>query len=456
MTKIVYWNINKFGANKVQDSKYVTHSATRLMYIEYILAANMPDIFVIVEVCAGRQGEGRDGRLNDNGGAQGAIDLLDYFRSRFGDHWCLVPTLYTGTRGYEESVAVFYNSTNLMFVGPDVWDGQQAVTPTPENRQKATAYTDTMWEGTLPNNEITVVCPTQGLNESQVAGKVTWINNENEEAMYVDFPNPENRKPLLTQFYDRNADRMIRVFSVHTSPGALTAGEGVDQMNNIEEIFMESPANTVDVIVGDFNVDTFNAFDLPNEENPYYHLMKHNEFVMAFPPFLTEDAANLDNIATDDDLIPYRLTHLLSCNWEKLSGKATPFNAEGAAEDDATHNVPPRLGYMGNTGGKNYQVPNSSGAIDNIFTRYGAAAGGPAKKPTIINTTVGSPYANEPDVERDRGFKYKVTLANKLPDIGYKDTGTAQSKRMLKQFRDWNNYGEIYNTSDHVPLIIDI
>ncbi len=486
MTKILYWNVNKFSLNKIQGGSRPQQSASRSDYIlQNIFAANMPDIFVIVEVTAPNADVAWEGILSHGGGGIGAGELLTRIRNLpipgvDMRSWCLVPPLCTGFKGCREMIAVYYNSARLQFVGPYIWAEipehvvanpillYQSRPPVPEEAMVPTYYPSTYdepWNLCLPDRRIPdrpdlpFVVPNTGLNENEVAGKWWWkeiggadFPDEYVEYNGMNFPNPDNRKPLLTQFLDLEENRMIRVYSLHTSPASavravkkLTYLEGIDSTVAMTDAQRNANNYTVDVIVGDFNVDTFNAFVQLPDNNAYYNLIHRNHFIMQFPPYQN------NNYQVDLTLQPVRLTHFLPLR------RATPFNATGTTTNDPTANVYPRFGYMGSTGGRGFQQTTNTAAIDNILTRYGEQCVPPAQyNPTIVNTVVGSPYGAVPV-----NFTYPVQMANPVPcpppqPGGYSRTA-ANAPLMSDNFQNiWNNFKRTYSTSDHMALVIDV
>lgn len=126
MKKILYWNIEKFSINKINDPSTkrkdkkvptgVTASGNRSGLILNVMRANMPDIFVIIETTTGA---GAEGTLITAGGAGAALDLLQKIRTEFGNTWMLVPPLIVGQGTLKEGVCVFFNSNSqLFFTGP--------------------------------------------------------------------------------------------------------------------------------------------------------------------------------------------------------------------------------------------------------------------------------------------------------------------------------------------------
>jgi hypothetical protein len=483
MIRILYWNVNNFSRNKIWNDHTTFEaweaSQDRLRHmIQQVIGRNVPDIVVIVEIQSRIREVGMEGTQinpNANNGA-GVISLLAEMRDAFGEHWSIVPPLNLGMQGRREAMAVLYDTRVLQFGGPWVLYAEPArggAIPWSQPPTTATfaqlANYDQGWLDELPHpnnsnaalqlnrsrllNPVTGGGAAQWVNEWQLAGQwayyTVWPNipfdvppTDNNR---VHFPNADSRAPFLTHFTDLSAganNRLIKLYALHTSPN--TSYAGVRRLSFVPEIqFMGN--NEVSVIVGDFNVDTFdpNAWGL---NGPYQFLLANNYRIAL-------DSRYLGNINANRR--PYCLTHLLT------TANATPFNNSGGATDPR-HNVYPRYGYMGSMGGDNFQTPVDSGAIDNVFTRYGLGAGGPAANITIVNTVAGRPYdlfqpvPNGVTNELTGGFVYPPTLANALPAAGNNVRGGVNPDVDNINFTAWQNFGVIHSTSDHLALVIDV
>lgn len=478
MTRILYWNINNFSRTKILDEgsdQGYDESVDRSRHIvTQVMGANVPDIFVIVEVYSRVREVGAEGTvLNSNANAGfGVLLLLEEIRLAHGAHWCLVPPLNLGGLGQREAVAVFYNSTNLQFAGPYCWWRRTAIFGQSQPITTATIHglTDypADWLEGLPNpnnpnnalqlnrtSNVTVNGTVLAVPEYRFAGQ--WQYYEGAPTVpsplgppypnnRIFFPQIDSRGPFLTKFIDLTAgggNRIIKLFSVHTSPS--TAVEAVNNLALVQEIQTVN-AGEASVIVGDFNVDTFDM-----SVNGAYAALEALGYQMALDP--------RHSGAVTPARRPYCLTHLLP------TAQATPFNSTGVAPDPQ-HNVYPRYGYMGSMGGLNFQTPVDSGAIDNVFTRYGGGvAGGPAQNISIANTVMGKPYNVVPapaavTAELTGGLVYAATLANPIPPPTAAPPpptpGGVNPPVDTINFLAWQNFGRVHSTSDHLALIIDV
>lgn len=482
MTRILYWNINNFSLAKIQaGGAAAAEAASRLAYmVQNVMrgpvGGPIPDIIVVVEVYV-RGGEiGSEGtvlRATVEAG-QGVLTLLAQIRAdavmgtaAVGSNWCVVPPIVLGEYGQREGVAVFYNATTLQFTGPNllydlfgVGQSQPVNAATYAARRNYSAG----WQAGLPVALArTTIFPgaANPIPEHELAGEWQYytlplaarpVPSPAPPAIppnRIPFPNQGCRGPFLTRFREVAApNRTLKLFSVHTSPA--TAMGAVLNMGLVPEIAAVPAANDVNVVLGDFNVDTFGGL--------------WNTYNLAFPLYGCELDPRANHagprVAARK---PYCMTHLLP------TYLSTPFNNTGhGVATDPQHNVYPRFGYMGSS----WPNINNSGAIDNIFTAYGAAAGGPATNVTVINTLTGTPYnwlaAAPPGVtaELTGGLQYTSTIPLALNSLitvppAAAGTGGIDSLGMyawmhLNVFRLWHSFGKVHSTSDHLPLMIDI
>ena len=470
MTRILYWNIENFTINKIHVAappNEELQAGHRLVYIvERVLRGHFigtpPDIFVVVEVghrssdTVGIEGSPLSPTC---GGGRGVLFLLDYIRIILGNHWCVVPPLNLGAGGCREGVAVFYNSIKMQFIGPNL---NYQIPGSVSYSQPVTAATlpsvvdyRPEWKNGMPypTNPIPALQLNRvhnGVNEWQSAGEfqyyytpppipiptpysLPWPLNR------IWFPNYESRGPYQTKFLETAApNRVINLFTVHTSPG--TAVHALGQMSRIPQLNPTIGDNEVRVVLGDFNIDSYRP------DASCYQWMINAGYTMALSPWVPSAGPDDDwpPWPTVPARKPYLQTHLLP------TAQAFPFNATGYFPD-AQHNVYPRYGYMGSA----WPDISDSGAIDNIFTWYGATAGGPAANMTVVNTVVGKPYkAIGPPTgvtnELIGGVGYESSLCNQIP------VGGVNPPIDTIAFQSWQNFGLVRSTSDHLPLMIDV
>ena len=114
MTRVLYWNIENFGINKIYNPntrkrktgsslKEADAANERLAEINTVLTAANPQVIVVVEVeSAPFNGFGL---LGTGAGTLGALGLQIVAQNALGGNWALVPPLQTGPT---EAVAVLY------------------------------------------------------------------------------------------------------------------------------------------------------------------------------------------------------------------------------------------------------------------------------------------------------------------------------------------------------------
>lgn len=504
MTRVLYWNINNFSFDRFFNVNHPSYNQFYYFYLLDVILACRPDVIVVVEVSDQNLPVGlvEGTPLVRGGGSSATLWVLDFLwtferLNLLTTDFYLVPPLTSGHGRYRESIAVFYNRNNLEFLGPlvfgDLVDATGTIAysnlshpfngcddPLARGLTRLTSqfnvtpyqnFSNGLWQGCLPNRPVNLGTQVildyydsiygpgfRGnipnfpvpLNENQLAGQSQFFAGglpqwDPEPTLQlfggpnrISFPGIWNRSPFLTSFYDNQNNRIIKLFSVHTSPA--TARQAVQNLANIPEI-QNVNADEVSVIVGDFNVDSFgngNGAYIPLDQNYNMHL----------------DPRNAQN-QVDPARKPFCMTHLLPVR------HATPFNDDltniPQGQPDPRHNVYPRFGYMG-SGTANGGF-SDSGAIDNIFTCYGARAGGPAQDMTILNAVAGSPYGPPANVANLQGavpFGSLLNVPNSLNSPnGRVDPGPFIAQGLLL-INFAGNFRPIRATSDHLPLYIDV
>jgi hypothetical protein len=482
MARILYWNINNFSRPKIQvpaPPAVALEATARLNYIVQNVfrgpvGGPIPDIIVVVEVYSRVREVGAEGTvLGSVGNAGQGVRLLlaqiraDAVLGAGGTNWCVVPPINLGTMGQREAVAVYYNATTMQFTGPNLIYLLYGAVPQSQPVNAAThaaiANYPPNWVADMPALGRTTNFMIGGvatpIPENQLAGEwqyympgtvrpipshpAPWENPPNR----IQFPNEGCRAPFYTRFLETGgAARTLNIFSVHTSPSS--ARQAVLRMQNIQDMAAVA-GGQVNVVLGDFNVDTFGG-----DWGAYNWMM---------PPGGIYTCELDPRVGHAGPVVParkpYCMTHLLP------TAHATPYNNTGmGVPTDPQHNVYPRYGYMGSS----WPNINNSGAIDNIFTAYGAGAGASANI-TVVNTVTGTPYnllggATPAGVtaELTGGLPYASTLVppNQLVTSPPANavTGGIDSPNLfhLGVFQGWPNFGKIHSTSDHLPVMIDI
>lgn len=462
MTRILYWNIGNFSLKRINDpSDPATSFSSQLRYrhiIDEVFMPHTPDILVIVEVFSRNSATMLEGCTVGGNAALGVWDVLVEIQEQTGnDNWSLIPPIWSGTQGFTEAVAVYYDSTHLQFLGPYVWgpDYRTASRSFPLNRACPLGQTvrpigygpawpngpgnyDPFWTGAFAQHR---AFPGGGgmPTENRLAAQWEFYGAN---GVRIHFSEPHHRSPCYCKFRDLTVPggRAIKLFAVHTSPGSA-----INATRNLADIQELQPAlNEVSVVVGDFNVDGF-----VSGMHAYTPLLSPPlSFTMGLDP------RNPLTAAPDPARQPYCQTHLLPV------GEATPFGMAGLMTGTPTANIYPRFGYTGAVSRDGYTLTHK-GCLDNIFTKYGGGtAPGPAANMTVVNTIVGSPYNVAPIPPAvgtlAAGLAYPSRLMTPIPlPMGRNSTAVgADWEKSLFQIDV--NFGTVRETSDHLPLIIEV
>lgn len=451
MTRVLYWNINNFSQNKIYDTSSVARrqdSRERLQHILTILQQNPPDVFAIAEVYDRTPEVGYQGIPVNSGRRVGVacLRMLRKIRRTLGARWQLVPPLKIGDFGKREAVAVFYDSGTLRFTGPWVWalpaaiGLNQSTDPGAVNSAALRSYS-AAWRACLPVPGAPFNAAfTNGVRPVQEWQAAAQWEFRDRFGNRINFPGRDDRSPYHVTFLDA-AGRTVKIYAIHTSPAVAPAA--VNAITAIPGVARPG-ANEVCVVIGDFNVDSFGFFVAA------YNTLRAARYDMVLNP----DNAGVPTAARK----PYCMTHLISARL------ALPYNNRGAGiVRGPTHNVYPRLGYMGGTaiGGR---AATDVGAIDNAFVAYGAGLVRPARyDTTVVNTVAGTPYrALWPapagvTADLTDNLAYATSLQNAIPlPNGYQAPGPGLIGRNARIFQTWPDFGVIYSTSDHLALMVDV
>lgn len=447
MARILYWNIQQFGLNKINEpGKKRTldnvrmptfKSVYRKEVIKTTLSQNTPDIFVVVETSTGA---GAPGTLITGGGREGSLFLLEQLRSWFPapNDWRLVPSLRLGQGSVQEGISVFYNHYRVQFTGPWGWQGgANPSNPVASIGPMNLANYAYPWNNALPlgntpggNNLINPNVPYRKL-----AGQ--WLFHGppiGGAAPVLGFPNAFNRTPFLTTFWDPVVGKTIKLLAFHASPKKQQAADGTNQLSHILEMTTNLAANEVGVIVGDFNVDLFNT---------HFEPIAYNNLLGAAG--YTRQINPTANAWPNKGYV---------CTMLKSHKNAKPWNTSGYPGYDIV-------------------IQNTFSSIDNVLTRYGGGtAVGPATNITIVNRVTGTPYnLDNPQIAGVPSGSLAYNSAMALNALGLPSALPLPpqpnppnghggfppgSIGALTTFAGWNNYRRIKSTSDHMGLIVDV
>jgi len=443
--RIMFWNIENFSVNKINNpdaihrqkgttiTKYLA-SRLRSAYIMSHITQTNPDIFVVVEI---ETGYDEAGRLVRGLGATGAISLLtDIRNATANNNWMLVPPLQTGPN---EGVAIYYNSANLIFTGPNIWPGGVGATAQPPGGATGAypaALTAVVGARVVPANSLQNV----GVNENRCAARVDFTYNANNAANAGNAIVYAGRAPYMVTFAEMDnamppaLTRNLTIFAVHSPAKNPFAGAYLRELADTEEITVANAADEVRVVAGDFNV---NLLTPALTERLSYANMQAGlaNYALALSPVVPAPGPPLDGY------VGYFATHI------KSRRKAVYWST------NALPTYYPAYGYIGS------DMVDNLFAIDNIFTRYGGGVAPPAANNfTIINGITGSPFnivapttGGAPPGVAAFGVALPHPMFSPPPA-----QAPAYSSGRKAIFSSWNNYGYIRATSDHLALVMDI
>ncbi|WP_339425730.1 hypothetical protein [Pseudomonas proteolytica] len=452
MTRVLYWNIESFGYNKIRPLTTKRdrtgalipdlNAADRLALILAHITAFNPDIFVVVETASGPS-NGPGSLISPTGGWQGCVELLLRIRNLTGLAWNLIPPLVVGQAGRAEGVAVFYKPVipagggvaagRRLFTGPNAWSPagngisfNPTVLPAPAAGNYPLLQTNTCF--TVAGRAI----PPTALNpgnpiESQCAARVDFVDNLGAPINYGGL-----RQPYMVTFCETVdgppvvVQRNLTLFAIHSPPQYVAANAYLNGLANVRDISAALGALETRVITGDFNVNLLSQNG--NDPLRYAPLTGLGYALQLQPPAAAPPP-------TLDAYMGYFATHLKSKNstifWSTNVG-VVPY---------------PGYRYIGSSSSSNLY------SIDNILVRGGAAGNF-----TIANTVVGIPLnvVNPAPGGAPMGV---VAIASdfQVPPLGWPPSpAPAFVAGDRQRFRGWRNMGHIRSTSDHLALFVTV
>jgi hypothetical protein len=461
--RTLIWNIDNFDINKIanpaasgtEPGTTITPSVAAANRLSYILdtfeinrTAGMisPHIIAVIEVSSNLGVDAR-GSLAVATAWNASSTLLGEIRTRFGAHWALIPPLQISRRN---SIALFYDTRTLVFSGPFIWpSGSAGVAMRPGLGVTAGDYPPDQQSGFV---DLTRRVPAGALGnvgqlESQLAAatEFTYKVGHANAGNPVDLLGAQLPSPYLVTFAEVSGavvQRNLSLFIVH-GPGSDPKAELLLQtMANMQEIGGPFGNKEVRVVCGDFNLNLM--------DDALVRSAGYTSFIgQAKPDGLTYELAlnPLDPapVAPPEELNGYKgyyATHTRSLR------RAAYFGTGSLGE--ATY---PGYWYVGNT-----DKPFGNYALDNFLTVYGPGTARPASNITILNGVVGSPF-NVEDPPFGGGPKGTLSRAIAMAAPAFQNpqrVNPRNPKDNQMGFQEWNNFGRIISTSDHMAVVIDI
>jgi len=468
MTRIMCWNIDNFNLLKIQNPQsmnlevpyYVPEAVASTARENYIIGnfgftdpvpnqLVRPDIIVVIEVSTADTfgANAGIGQLASGLGGQGAFQLLGRIRAVTGNaSWMLVPPLQTGP---QEAVAVYYDSSNYCFVGPWFWPGGNG----PSRNAAAPADYPQPFRDGLPDTDIPAGLPNAGVSERKVAAATgfTYRVGHAQAGQPINYA-ANVRTPYWVKLAEVNygqnppvVGRTFSLFAIHGPAGNALALGYLTGLADVAEIVAAPAVNEVKVVLGDFNLNLTVEQAPPPVivQAPAYAGLTAAGYTLAFssPGQVPSGNANFTGYRG------YLATHV------RTLGNATYWYIGNNSD------FYPGFGYVGSdTATRNY-------SLDNILVRFGldghGAPCGILANATVLNGVVSSPFAayvpphNAP--QGTYGWPLQMgTVAdyNAPPQqiMGPNDPNDARRA----SFPQWDNFGHIRCTSDHMAIVASV
>jgi len=455
MAKVLVWNLQTFGINKINDprttrqpntggSSYQFASFMRRIIVNRNLLFTDPDIIVLIEVSSG------DNRLSDlatqTGGMQGCVYLLNYLRTSYAfadPDWRLVPPLRVGIGGKAETVAIFYRGRSVVnganvyryFTGPNIWTGAYDGFSLLPGTGVANAYPS---NGTIDFNAMLVPAGTQ---PRPIPGGALHNGNvlENRVAArnrYADFDFSTLREPYLGTFTETdNNGTVTRNLSIVGVHAPAVTGDQMTFMNALA-VLPEVSGNLGNVetrlVAGDFNL---NLLDNQGNYSGVYLPLTNNAYTMLIQP-AGQAPGNLGAYAG------YFATHVKGPDLS--SGSRFLWS-----QNNNTQSFYPGFGYIGS------EIVANFYSIDNMLVR--PFNNNQNYRTTIMNHVAGTPFnaVGAPPGNPPIGTTFMPSSFSFLP---WPPSPTAPNWTVgtARQRTGWMNYGHIYRTSDHFATFADV
>jgi hypothetical protein len=349
----------------------------------------------------------------------------------------LVPPLQTGPR---EAVAVYFDSTNYTFTGPWLWQGGRGPSFDPAGLQPPqTAAYPAAFNGALPTTQIPVGQRNAGVAQNLAAAAFEFKS--------VTTGNPiaygNNRRVPYWVTFAGTDGRTYSFFVIHGPAGNNPARTYLADLADVAEIVGAVADNEVRLVLGDFN---YNLLDNQLVQVAEYTPLINAGYTLGFKSPATPPPPP----AQFNGYRGYFATHVRTIDTASYWYIAT------------WADFYPCYGYSGGT------TATSNYSLDNILARFGNIPNtnnpcGTLEHVTALNGVVGVPYgvANPPPAGAPPGYyRFAMQMAT-VADFG---NPPAQIMHMTAQeiaarrtsFQQWNNYGHIRSTSDHLAIVADV
>lgn len=474
-TRILFWNIFKFGKDRLYDPAGTAAglASDRMTVVQGLIADADPDIFVVVEVTSGQAG------------SDGASALLDTLRANTADPdraaWRMVPLQMVGSKKNVERVAVYYRgakgTVTRYFTGPYVWTGGVAGKSVNPSSVATTQYSDNPDTAllvppgtaarTIPNSPAVQYRANQP--ELQSAAQIDFTMNAigsktNPLKKLKTLPSYGTwRQPFMTTFFETDSStfpattRNITLFAVHAPPAYDDAYEYITRLlaNTAEMVNApDGTKNEIKIVCGDFNLNTL-ADDGSRSAN--YNALTTISGSAAYLSLNSPAAGTTVTTAQLEAYQGYFATHInLTPKKKQIKAKTRFMWSDNTVTTNVIPSPYPGYRYISSV----KSTPNTY-AVDNILVWRSAGVTGNF---TIMNALVGTPFNAVPPVAgAPPGFittnsQFANDPTNWMPPGTWPEAPNAEDFEKLNASKlvAWNNYGKIRDTSDHLPLFVTV
>ncbi|MBI5120967.1 MAG: hypothetical protein HZA67_08165 [Rhodospirillales bacterium] len=485
MTRVLFWNLNKFGINKVDDPSFnVTPghgglqddeaSHMRRGVVARVLDAADADIVIFFEVSSGDSAPNM--LATNTGGMEGLIYMLGRLRAADGAAgWRLVPPLRVGTARRSETVGVFYRGNlaggdELFFTGPNGWvGGWGGASRAPGLGVVFNAYPNVgignpdmrdflKMPGVVTRNVPAGAQHNGGLAEDRLAARVNFLPSPAypyalTPAGFVDYG--PYRQPYMATFTRADGmgavQRELSIFVVHPPPQGGLPAQYMTFLTYLFDVVAPLGGNETRVIGGDFNQNLLNPATGANAG--VYNLL-NNPPNYVYQPLLTSPGAP-GGVALPA-FKGYFATHIREDGNLRVNSR---FLWSGGGVNSPY----PGYGYIGSNMVADFE------SIDNILVW--PLAGGGAYDTTVMNTITGVPFNRVVPAPggAPQGGPLPANLVSQMTDpvnwvipLAGAPIPPAPNAPLTPNVWDrrnligWANYGHLRSTSDHFAIVANI